>query len=208
MQPTSHGRQCTGDDQGGSDGQAADGRPNSPSLLPHQRRGLLHHLDLGVQQLQARLRLRRGEVGLPESLDLQHGVATREERPRREDGGDNGDGESNLEDHLARHGNLRRSTETHQHTSEPQDDASLAIETLGVRVHRLALCSNLRKNDDQRGELLIVVHPDEGTRSLCQPSRDARKSSADLPGKFESATADRTRTAMTSGKTCGFAGGP
>ena len=52
----------------------------------------------------------------------------------------------------------------------------------------------------------MVIHPDEGTRSLCQPSRDARKSSADLPGTFESATADRTLTAMTSGKTCGFAG--
>src|SRR5579875_2095251 len=164
MQATSHWSEYTGDDQGGSGGQRADGATNPPSLLPDQRRSLLDHHDLGVQQLQARFRLRRGEVGLPESLHLQHWVATREERPRHEKGGNDANRESYLEDDPIRDSGLCGGAESHQHTSKTQDDASLAIETLGMRVHRLSLCRDLREHDRQRRKLLILLHSAEGTR--------------------------------------------
>ncbi len=128
MQATSNWSQYTGDDQGGSGGQRADGGTNPPSLVPDQRRSLLDHHDLGVQQLQARLRLGRGEVGLPESLHLQHWEATREERPRREKGGNDGNRESYLEDDPIRDSGMCGGAESHQHTSKTQDDASLSVE--------------------------------------------------------------------------------
>lgn len=168
MRLTSHGRNYTGDNQGGSDRQTTYGGSDAPPFLLHEGRGLLHHLDLGIQQLQARLRFGRGEVGLPESLYLQHGIATGEERPCSEDSGYYSNSESNLEDHPVRDGHLRRGAEPHQHTGKSQDNASLAVETLGVRIHRLALCDNLSEQDAQRRELLILVHPGEGTRRLCQ----------------------------------------
>jgi len=93
----------------------------------------------------------------------RHRVATGKEGPRCQDCGDNRDSKSDLEDHRARHRDLRRGAETHEDAREAQDDPRLAVETLGVRVHRLAFGNNLREHDRQRRQLLILVYFDKAT---------------------------------------------
>ncbi len=163
MKPTSHGSEFTGDNQGGSDCQRTHSSSNSPPFLLHQGRGLLYHHDVRIEQLQPRLRLRCGEIALPESLHLEHRVATGKEGPRCQDCDDNRDSKSELEDHRARHRDLRRGAVTHEDAREAQDDPRPAVEALGVRVHRLAFGDNLREHDRQRWQLLILVPFDEAT---------------------------------------------
>lgn len=168
MRLTSYGRKYTGDNQGGSDRQTTHSRSNSPPFLLHERRCLLYHHDLRIEQLKPRLFLRCGEVALSKPLHLEHRIATRKEGPRCQARRNDRDIKPNLEDHCARDPDLRRSAETHEDASEAQDHPRLAIEALGVSVHRLAFSDDLREHDRQRWQLLILVHPDEGTRRLCQ----------------------------------------
>jgi hypothetical protein len=72
--------------------------------------------------------------------------------------------EPNLKDHFVRDRNLCRGAEPNQHTRKSEDDARLAIETLGVRIHRLSLGGNLCKHDRQGMKRIVVIrHPVDDT---------------------------------------------
>lgn len=147
---TSRRTQYTGHEQGGRDRQAADGRSDPPALLLQEGGGFPDHNDLGVQQFEAGFLLWRGQIALPESLNLEHRVPAWKKCPCRQDRRDNRDDQPDLKRRCRGDRRAGHASQTDQHPGKPEDDASFVIEALPVGVHRIALGRDLGEQDVQR----------------------------------------------------------
>lgn len=150
-------RQCTGDDQCRCGGQASDRGPYRSAFAPHQRGGLLHHLNLGVEKLKARHIGQFYEI-FAKWPDQEDGVMPRKIGLDRKQRCQYCDRESNAEQHRIGVGRLSGSSEGNNDTCKAENNASFGIQGLGMDIQRLALRRHLIKQHLQRRQLRLIRH--------------------------------------------------
>lgn len=123
--------QCTGDRQAGGDGQETNRESDAPAFALDELDGLADHDNLRVEKVQSGGCLWRSQGALPKALQLEDGVAAREERPGGEKGGekggDDGTATTALEHQAVSDRHLGSCSQAHENARETEDDPRLRL---------------------------------------------------------------------------------